>query len=461
MFSSVLIVDGGLAMGKAAERVLREVRKRGFYAYYVTEKEAREYVMGQKMLPFVGTVRGMIFVGGDGDEERFKDELLGENKVASFVSFYTFDRNKAEALLSTSEDGAKAYNSTFHKEKSAAVEGIAGQEVLLELLAFVEEVISEKTFSPEKYAAYLMQAIANEAPDGQALVALSGGVDSTVAAILVHRALPGRLKAVFVDHGLMRAGEGRAVVKTLREELGLDVMAVDAQDRFLQALKGVDDPEAKRKIIGEQFIRVFEEVAEGFYDVRYLVQGTILPDVVESAQGKRGVAVKSHHNVGGLPDMFNFSLLEPLRQLYKDDVRALGEWLGLPSALTHRQPFPGPGLGVRVLGEVTREKLEMLRRADAIVREEIERGSLASSLWQYFAVLLPARSVGTGAKGRSYGHTIAVRAVHSETGTSAEVARLPWEVLLSISERITGEVPGVGRVVYDITGKPPGTIEWE
>lgn len=437
MWPSVLVVDDGFAMGKAAELLLRDIRSQGVYAYYVTEKDLKAYAYEKKALPFVGDVRGVIFVGYE--DAGVIEALQKRQKDAGDVPVY------ALKLTAFATDVA-----------SPAIHDIRS-----DVLAFVEKVIPEKSFSTDRYASYLLQAIQDDAPEGQALVALSGGVDSTVAALLVHRALSGRLKAVFVDHGLMRAGESEVVVKTLRETLGLDVTHVDARARFLEALKGVDDPEAKRKIIGEHFIRVFEEVAKGFPDVRYLVQGTILPDVIESAQGERGVAVKSHHNVGGLPEAFDFLLLEPLRQLYKDDVRALGAWLGLPETLTNRQPFPGPGLAVRILGEITSEKLEMVRAADAIVREVIEKRGLHTSVWQYFAVLLPTRSVGTGIQGRSYGHTVAVRAVHSTTGTSAEVAALPWDVLLHISQRITEEVPGVGRVVYDITGKPPGTIEWE
>ncbi|MDY0322594.1 MAG: glutamine-hydrolyzing GMP synthase [Candidatus Carbobacillus sp.] len=437
MLPSVLIVDDGFAMGKAAELLLRDIRAHGYYAYYVTDRELKAYVFDQKDLPFAGDVRGIILVGYE--DAQLLQALDRHQSHGWRVHVHVLDRTRA-----ATDTASSAY-----------------EEMRSDMLAFVEKVIPEKTFSTESYASYLLTAIQRQAPEGQALVALSGGVDSTVAALLVHRALPGRLKAVFVDHGFMRAGEGDAVVKTLRETLGLDVTHIDARERFLEALKGVDDPEAKRKIIGEQFIRVFEDVAKGFPDVRYLVQGTILPDVIESAQGERGVAVKSHHNVGGLPATFNFMLLEPLRQLYKDDVRALGTWLGLPEMLTNRQPFPGPGLAVRLLGAITPDKLEMLRAADAIVREEIEKRGLHASIWQYFAVLLPTRSVGTGLKGRSYGHTVAVRAVHSTTGTSAEVAMLPWDVLLHISKRITEEVPGVGRVVYDVTGKPPGTIEWE
>jgi len=294
--------------------------------------------------------------------------------------------------------------------------------------------------------------------EGRVVCALSGGVDSAVAATLVHRAVGQQLVCVFVDHGFMRKGEPEQVVAAFRER-GMNLVHVDAQDRFLGRIAGVTDPEEKRKRIGREFIAVFEEEARRLGDVEYLVQGTVYPDVAESGAGE-GRLVKSHHNVGGLPETMTLKLIEPLRQLFKDEVRALGRELGLPDAIVQRQPFPGPGLAIRVIGEVTRERLHMAREADHIVVEEIRRAGL-SEVWQSFAVVTDTRTVGVRDGGRTYGHLVAVRAVSSVDGTEAQWARLPWDVLDRIARRITAEVPGVNRVVYDISSKPPATIEWE
>ncbi|MQB01134.1 MAG: glutamine-hydrolyzing GMP synthase [Actinobacteria bacterium] len=290
---------------------------------------------------------------------------------------------------------------------------------------------------------------------------LSGGVDSSVAAALVHRAVGDQLTCVFVDHGLLRAGEGEQVEETFRRHLQIDLVHVKAQDRFLENLAGVTDPERKRKIIGETFIRVFEEVArDELEEARFLVQGTLYPDVIESGT-KDAARIKSHHNVGGLPDDMKFTLVEPLRNLFKDEVRRVGEELGLPEEIVWRQPFPGPGLAVRIVGEVTNERLGLLRAADAIVLEEIKRAGLLLKIWQSFAVLPAVRSVGVMGDERTYGYPIVLRAVTSEDAMTADWARLPYELLETISNRVVNEVPGVNRVVYDITSKPPGTIEWE
>ncbi|HHV79442.1 MAG TPA: glutamine-hydrolyzing GMP synthase [Firmicutes bacterium] len=319
-------------------------------------------------------------------------------------------------------------------------------------------------WTAESFVDQAVRSIRQQIGEGKAVCALSGGVDSTVAAVLVHRAIGDALTCVFVDHGLLRKGEAEEVVGVLSNKLGMKLVTVDASERFLAKLKGVEDPEQKRKIIGTEFIRIFEDEAARIQDVKYLVQGTLYPDVIESGTGsKAGAAavIKSHHNVGGLPSDMRLELVEPLRQLFKDEVRRVGLVLGLPEEVVYRQPFPGPGLAVRIIGEVDREKLKTLREADAIVREEIGKAGLSRSIWQYFAVLTDLRSVGVMGDKRTYGRMVAVRAITSEDGMTADWARLPDAVLERIASRIVNEVHGVNRVVYDITSKPPATIEWE
>ena len=293
------------------------------------------------------------------------------------------------------------------------------------------------------------------------LLALSGGVDSSVAAVLLHKAIGKNLTCVFVDHGLLRKNEGDFVEKTFGKQFGMNLIRVNAEDRFLSKLEGVTEPEKKRKIIGEEFIRVFEDEAKKLGKIHVLVQGTIYPDVIESGKGDSAV-IKSHHNVGGLPDVISFEqIVEPLRDLFKDEVRETGTKLGIPQELVWRQPFPGPGLAVRVIGEITKEKLELLREADAIFREEIANAGLENSTNQYFAVLTDLRSVGVMGDARTYGYTVALRAVTTDDFMTAEWTRLPYEVLEKASSRITNEIKGITRVVYDITSKPPATVEWE
>lgn len=338
-----------------------------------------------------------------------------------------------------------------------------GQEVLTRFLMEIAGLRQEWT--PANIAQELVDSVRRQVGEGRAICGLSGGVDSAVAAAIVQRAIGDRLTCVFVDHGLLRAGEREQVEKDFVAATGARLVTVDEQDAFLAKLAGVADPEAKRKAIGAEFIRSFERAVAGVLDgqdVQFLVQGTLYPDVVESGGGSGTANIKSHHNVGGLPDDVEFTLVEPLRLLFKDEVRAVGRELGLPEGIVARQPFPGPGLGIRIIGEVTRERLEILRAADAIAREELTAAGLDDQIWQCPVVLLAdVRSVGVQGDGRTYGHPVVLRPVASEDAMTADWVRVPYEALERISTRITNEVPEVNRVVLDITSKPPATIEWE
>ena len=318
-------------------------------------------------------------------------------------------------------------------------------------------------WTPRNFVADSIRRVRDQVGDGQVICALSGGVDSAVTAVLLHEAIGDQLTCIFVNNGLLRLEEAERVQATFNRNLGLNLIYSEATDRFLDRLAGVTDPEVKRKVIGEEFIRVFEETASDMGKVDFLAQGTLYPDVIESdtPENRASARIKTHHNVGGLPQHMKLNLVEPLRYLFKDEVRAVGLELGLPQEMVYRQPFPGPGLAIRVIGEVTRERLEMVRGCDWIVMDEIKGANLYDQLWQSFAVLSDSRTVGVMGDYRTYGYVCAIRAVSSEDAMTADWVRLPYEVLARISNRIVNEVPGVNRVVYDITSKPPGTIEWE
>ena len=374
------------------------------------------------------------------------------------AGFLTLAGTPEVAVAAYQIEGQPTYGIQFHPEVTHTTEG----KKLLQ--NFVVGICgSAQDWTPDHFVDSAVATLrATIGPDDQVILGLSGGVDSSVAAALIHKAIGDRLICIFVDNGVLRKGERDYVATIFRDHFKVDLRVIDAEDRFLAALADVTDPEKKRKIIGYEFIAVFDEQSKTIANARFLAQGTLYPDVIESVSFKGpSHTIKSHHNVGGLPEKMKLSLVEPLRELFKDEVRQLGLELGLPHHMVWRQPFPGPGLAVRCLGNLVKARLEVLRLADAIIEEEIRAAGLYESIWQSFGVLLPVRSVGVMGDARTYEETLAVRAVHSRDGMTADFVQLPWEVLGKISSRVINEVRGINRVVYDITSKPPGTIEWE
>ncbi|NLG32050.1 MAG: glutamine-hydrolyzing GMP synthase [Syntrophomonadaceae bacterium] len=379
----------------------------------------------------------------------------GDSVLSVPPGFVVTARTDACAIAAMSNPEKKLYGVQFHPEVKHT---LLGMDILKNFLFNICQLKGDWDLSD--FIDDTVEEVKSLVGNKKVLCALSGGVDSSVAAALVHKAIGDKLVCIFVDNGLLRKGEPEQVIKTFKDKMGMNLIFVEAEDRFLARLKGISDPERKRKIIGEEFIRVFEQEKAQLGEIDYLVQGTVYPDIIESGT-KTAHTIKSHHNVGGLPEDMDFKLIEPLKSLFKDEVRVIGEKLGISGDIIWRQPFPGPGLGVRVLEEVTREKLDLLREADAIVREEIKKAGLERETWQAFAVLPSIKSVGVMGDTRTYAYPIIIRAVVSDDAMTAEWARLPHELLDIMARRIVNEVQGINRVVYDITSKPPGTIEWE
>ena len=460
---TVVVVDLGSEHSRLIARSVRESR---VYSEVVSPGALLKRLRSS-------SVKGVIFSAGPGaGEDRSVSSaielLVSSNTPALWVSCsdsteslpdgFRFIGSALDTPIGAVADGQdRRFAVQFQPE---ALSSDSGVDIIRSFLFSVCKC--SESWTPAFAIEQSIKDIRERVGSSKALLALSGGVDSSVAAVLVHRAIGDQLTCVFVDTGLQRKGEVEQVLSTIRDTFGVRLVHVDAQERFLRRLDGVSDPEKKRVIIGNEFIRVFDEEAEKLGDVEYLVQGTLYSDVIESSKDAGSAPkVKSHHNVGGLPDVMRLKLIEPFRYLFKDEVRRIGRELGLSDAVINRHPFPGPGLAVRIIGPVTREALSIVREADAIVIEEIKRAGLYDDIWQAFAVLTNTRTVGVVGDERTYSSVVAVRAVHSEDGMTADWVRLPHDLMEVISDRIVNEVPGVSRVVYDITSKPPSTIEWE
>ncbi|MEA4827756.1 MAG: glutamine-hydrolyzing GMP synthase [Clostridium sp.] len=462
-----IIFTGGpnSVYGEGTPRVNKEVFEMGIpvlgicYGHQLTaytlggnveSPEIREYGKTEVKL----SKESLLF---DGIEEELAQSWMSHTDYVSKVpeGFKIVGTTEQCPVAAMENSERKIYGVQFHPEVEHT---LFGKKMLSNFLFKVCGLKAD--WSMASFAEDKIKEIKALVGDRKGLCALSGGFDSSVAAVLVHKAIGKQLTCVFVDHGLLRKDEGDQVEYIFKKQFDMNLIRVNAGERFLGKLKGVSDPERKRKIIGEEFIRVFEEEANKLGQIDFLVQGTIYPDVVESGTNT-SATIKSHHNVGGLPEDMQFSLIEPLRELFKDEVRAVGEELGIPHKLVWRQPFPGPGLAIRVLGEITEEKLFITREADAIFREEIAKAGLEEKIWQYFACLPNIQSVGVMGDERTYCHTVALRAVTSSDAMTSDWARIPYEVLDIVSRRIVNEVKGVNRIVYDVTSKPPATIEWE